>query len=79
MTIAVRLEIEVPKHHLMYHLIQRSREMGNPWSYTTFEDESLNKMLKRTLRTCHQSNFESMAFHKLQHCLERLSVKRKRE
>ena len=41
----------VPKHHLMFHLIDRVKWFGNPWDYAVFFDESLNKNLKGVLRT----------------------------
>ena len=61
----------VPKHHLMFHLIQRAHVFGNPWMYTTFLDESYNKTLKAVLRNCHQAAFEPMAFAKLDNALAR--------
>jgi len=50
------------KHHMMYHVRGRAEFQGNPWDYTTFEDEGLTKVLKKTLRFCHQMAFQNMAF-----------------
>ena len=60
--LAKALGLELPKDHLMVHLTHRAVALGNPWRYTTFLDESLNKELKRVLRLCHQATFESTAF-----------------
>ncbi len=69
--------LEIPKTHLMSHVNLRSKKHGNPWRYTTFLDESLNKDLKRVLRNCHQANFEVLAMFKLSSVLDR-SAKRQR-
>jgi hypothetical protein len=65
------LELWTPKHHLMSHINQRAGFHGNPWRYTTFLDESLNKDLKQCLRLCHPCNFEAMAFVKVEAVLAR--------
>ena len=69
---------ETPKSHLMVHLIRKAVFMGNPWRYTTFEDEAQNKTLRKITRLCHQANFETMCFLKLEAYLERSERKRKR-
>ena len=66
-----------PKHHLVLHMLVMVDWHGSPLSYSTWLDESLNKDLKKTLRNCHQHNFESTAFAKMDDVLER-SVKRQR-
>jgi hypothetical protein len=78
MRMMIRLDITVPKHHLMYHVLDRAEFLGNPWDYTTFEDEGLNKVLKKSLRLCHQMAFENMTFVKVQAALERTPAKRPR-
>ena len=55
----------IPKTHLMVHVNHRARRQGNPWRYTTFLDESLNKELKKVLRNCNQANFETLAMFKI--------------
>ena len=62
-------EIDVPKSHLIFHIIWRAEWQGNPWRYHCFYDESLNKALKRCLRLCHQAHFESRAFVRIEHVL----------
>jgi hypothetical protein len=61
----------------MVHVNDRAAFHGNPWTYTTFLDGSLNKELKTCLRFCHQSNFEHMAFMTMQAVLAR-GMKRQR-
>jgi hypothetical protein len=72
------MDIDIPKSHLMIHVNNRSEWHGNPWRYTTFLDESLNKEFKRVLRNCHQCNFENLAMFKLSHVLEKSTNKRQR-
>ena len=62
--LAKALGLALPEDHLMVHPTHRAVALGNPWRYTTFLDESLNKELKRVLRLCHQATFESTAFVK---------------
>jgi len=47
-----------PKHHLMFHVNDRAASQGDPWSYHTFLDGSLNKVLKNAYvsATNHGSN-----------------------
>ena len=71
------VDIALPKHHLMVHVIHRAPFHGNPWKYTTFLDESPKKDLKMTLRLCRQCNFEAMALSKLEAVLTR-AAKRQR-
>ena len=54
----------------MCHVSDRAKLQGNPWFYTTFYDESLNKELKKVLRLCHQANFESLGLQKVVSVLE---------
>ena len=61
----------VPKQHLMFHLIMRSEHFGCPLLYSTWLDESLNRVLKRVLRLCSQQNFELLAFAKMGEALRR--------
>ena len=63
-------DFETPKTHLMVHLNDRAKLHGNPWLYTTFLDESLNRELKKVLRLCHQRNFETMGLLKIVTVLE---------
>lgn len=51
MTTDSRLMHCIPKFHMIVHMIMRSTYQGNPTYYMVFLDESLNKLLKKTLRT----------------------------
>ena len=46
-----------PKHHQMFHCIQRIHSHGNPLHYHTFKDESLNGVIAKIARSCHRTNF----------------------
>ena len=67
----VELEMMVPKCHITYRQITRALWQGNPTTYFTFLDESLNKSLKQCLRLCHQARFETMGLVKMEALLER--------
>jgi hypothetical protein len=77
MKAAEPMESFTPKFHLMFHVILRVGFQGNPILYQTFQDEGLNKVLKRVLRYCHQAAFERMALVKVSEALRRSSVKRR--
>ena len=46
-----------PKHHLMVHMIQRCGVAGNPLTYHTYRDESLNGTIAKIARSCHRWTF----------------------
>ena len=71
------LQLLTPKAHMLLHLVMRSGELGNPWSYHTFLDESLNKTLKAVVRLSHQANFERASMCKLKEVLSRPGVRRR--
>ncbi len=71
-------DLNIPKTHLVFHLILRMGYQGNPWFYHTFVDESLNKTLKKVLRWCQQSTFEAMCLAKASELLRRMGAKRQR-
>ena len=58
--------LHIPKLHLMVHLICRSQFLGNPWTYSTWEDESKNKVLKACLQNVAQLAFESACFRRVE-------------
>jgi hypothetical protein len=51
-------EIFTPKHHIMIHPIFDQLIKGNPWHYSEWIDESLNKTLRATCRHASQQCFE---------------------
>ena len=77
MRVVEPLWLYTPKAHLMYHLIQRMPFQGNPVTYQTFVDESLNRILKRVVRLVHQANFEPLAMCKLHEALSRTAVRQR--
>eukprot|EP00969_Alexandrium_andersonii_P069107 3049029-Alexandrium_andersonii.AAC.1 len=66
--------IEIPRFHKMLHLTQRVvlSNSGNPRFHATWEDESLSRRLKLTLRNCHQCHFEPMALCQNSPCAGKL-------
>ena len=51
-----------PKHHLFIHLLRNTWRAGNPRTYTTFLDESLNKVLASVCRAAYASVWERRVF-----------------
>ena len=49
---------EVPKRHMILHLLKRLNFFGNPRSYATWRDEALNKILKAACQGVSQATFE---------------------
>ena len=48
-----------PKKHSTVHLLKDAAWFGNPRLYANWIDESLNKILKMSCRTCSQATLES--------------------
>jgi hypothetical protein len=69
----------VPKHHLMFHLLSNAAFLGNPRRYSTWLDESLNKLLKATCRHASQAVFEASTLLRMRELLAVESRKRQRE
>ena len=68
----------IPKNHMLFHMICKAHEQGNPKFYSSFEDESLNKLLKTTCRYCSQAQFERGVLHRMRYMLDKQNAKRKR-
>ena len=75
--LASDLDINTPKSHMDFHMFKRMDWHGNPFTYHTFEDESMNKVLKKVLRNCHQCTLETMCLSKMAEAMD-LSAKRRR-
>ena len=71
-------DLHIPKRHLMFHLICRSLFFGNPRRYAVWEDEGLNRELKKHCRTVSQRTFESFLLLRMRETLRR-GVKRGRD
>ena len=57
-----------PKSHLVYHMIQRAVEKGNPRTYSTYRDESLNGSVN-------QLSFSIAVLRKV-HVMERIAFQK---
>lgn len=69
--VAKKHELELPKDHVMMHLLRDMPRHGGAFKYAVFLDEALNLVLKRTLRLVHQLTFEVMGFCKLKSAIKR--------
>ena len=49
----------VPKHHLLWHLLSRTKWFGNPAKYATWLDESLNKVLMQACKNACSARFDA--------------------
>ena len=69
----------VPKHHVIFHPLQQTMDKGNPWFYSAWLDESLNKQLKNACKHASQMTFESTLLMKMREILKTVErgVKRK--
>eukprot|EP00959_Pyramimonas_sp_CCMP1952_P169255 3535998-Pyramimonas_sp.AAC.1 len=46
----------VYKHHMCYHIVQRSRTSGNPRYMWTYNDESENRILGTIAKSAHHGS-----------------------
>ena len=51
-------DVYTPKHHIIYHLLEKTDYQGNPREYACWLDESLNRLLKGACRNVSQATFE---------------------
>ena len=56
----------VPKHHVFMHTNASTPEHGSPKWYSTYEDESENGLVARTLRSVHRMTFSLSFFEKVE-------------
>ena len=68
-----------PKHHMLGHLVGRTAKHGNPGFYSTFEDESINRVLKQVGHAAHRSVWEARVFMTFAKVEDARGQKRKRE
>ena len=71
----VVFESFVPKHHMMWHLLDSAVFLGNPRFYATWEDESLNKALKAACKHSSQLCFERSVLLRMREILSDLRSK----
>jgi hypothetical protein len=69
MVLMLPYDINVPKNHQVFHLLDRIKFQGNPTCYAVWLDESLNKLLKKTCRNTSQFTFERSVLHRMKRLL----------
>ena len=74
-----QLDVLQPKRHLLWHLLAELDFLGNPSLYATWQDEALNKVLKKTTREVSQATFEQTILQNMGQLLEKDSKKRKHQ
>jgi hypothetical protein len=68
-------ECELPKRHMLVHLLQRMPDLGNPRFYANWTDETLNKHLKNACRMVSQINFERSLYCRMRELLKRFHAR----
>ena len=63
-------DVFVPKHHIVFHLLDRVKWFGNPRLYATWLDEALNKTLKAVCRLTSQSTFERSVLWRMRELMQ---------
>jgi hypothetical protein len=71
-------DMEIPKRHVIIHLLEKLPWFGNPRLYANWVDETLNKNLKTACRTISQQTFEQSLLIRMPEVLHDLDRKRKR-
>ena len=62
-------ELAIPKRHLWTHALDRLLDHGNPWNYSCWYDEHLNKVLKMATRNVSQATFEKSLLQRMRYIL----------
>ncbi len=60
----------VPKHHIVVHLLRKTGFQGNPMVYSTWLDESLNKLLKAACKNVSAATFYKSVLLKMRDLLK---------
>ena len=68
-------ECELPKRHMLLHVLQRMPSLGNPRFYANWCDEGLNKRLKCACRLVSQVNFERSLYCRMRELLKRFHAR----
>lgn len=53
-----------PKFHLVFHALEETAEKGNPWHYSSWFDEHLNKCVKQCCKHASQITFNETVLMK---------------
>ena len=62
-------ELLIPKRHLIFHMLERLEDFGNPEWYSNWYDEHLNKLLKNACRCVSQATFETSILQNMRYLL----------
>ena len=69
-----------PKHHVIFHPLQETMEKGNPWFYSAWLDESLNKILKAASGNASNLQFDRTVLLRMKELMKsRTGIKRRAE
>ena len=68
-------ECEIPKRHMLLHVLQNMANLGNPRFYANWMDETLNKHLKNSCRLVSQVNFERSLYCRMREMLKRVHAR----
>ena len=63
-------DLFIPKHHVILHMLAETTSKGNPRHYSSWLDESLNKLLKACCRNASQITFEAVVLSKVSELLK---------
>ena len=69
-------ECQIPKRHMLFHVLERMSDHGNPKGYANWMDETLNRALKLACRHVSQQNFERSLYRNMREWLRRFHAKR---
>lgn len=64
-------ECDIPKRHMLFHILQRMPDQGNPKIYANWLDETLNRHLKLCCRDVSQVHFERSLYCRMRARLQR--------
>ena len=59
-----------PRHHIVFHMLDRIWFFGNPRWYSTWESEAKNKVLKLACRDTSQATFEQSVLLRMSELLK---------
>ena len=63
-------ELQLPKRHVVSHMLERLHDFGNPMAYANWYDEHLNKLLKKACQAVSQQTFEAGLIQRMRFLLE---------
>ena len=63
-------ELQLPKRHVVSHMLERLHDFGNPMAYANWLDEHLNKLLKKACQAVSQQTFEEGLVQRMRFLLD---------